>query len=260
MKLLLVHCLLALSIPIASTYTIESCESDKPAIEFAITLAQTAMIRPLFDIQRGTSSIHGYTAMYKSNIFKPFLQKLMTNILHLPVTQAAGRDQVPTFVCAKPGMQQTYDIGYDPLDRCIDSRVASFWAKDTALVFICPSFTALAFQPVFNPDGPKDIYCPIVRNNAFLGQSDPLVKYQSYELVHQLAHLYLQNGGLTSETVPKEVTDWNSCVGLGWVRLIWEMIFSTWWQNASQDMSREQNWPFYPRTPTASSDLKSKQC
>lgn len=55
-----------------------------------------------------------------------------------------------------------------------------------------------------------------MRDNVFLGQSDPLVRYQNYDLVHQLAHLYLQDGGLTSQTQPKEVMDWNGCVNLGW--------------------------------------------
>ena len=74
----------------------------------------------------------------------------------------------------------------------------------------------MAFQPSFAPGGPQDIYCPSVQNNVFLGQSDPLVKYQSYDLVHQLVHLYLQSDALTSETEPKEVLDWNGCVALGW--------------------------------------------
>lgn len=216
MKLLQLHYLLALFLPIVSTYTIEDCGNDKPAIGYAITLAQTTVIRPLLDLQLGISSIHGYTAMYKSNIFKAFLQTLMSKILHLPVTQAAGRDQEPTFVCAKANMEQKYAIGYDPLDRCARTGVTSFWAKDTAIVFLCPSFTTLGFNPSFTPHGPVDIYCPLVQNNVFLGHPDPLVRYQSYDLVHQLVHLYLQDGALTSQTEPKEVMDWNSCVGLGW--------------------------------------------
>ena len=219
MKLPQVHYFLALFLPIASAYKIEICDNSKPAIEYAITLAQATMIRPLLDIQRGVLSVNGYTAMYKSNIFMSFLQHLMTNILHLPITQAAGRDQEPTFVCAKPNIRQKYDIGYEPLDRCTETGVTSFWAKDTVLVFLCPSFTTLAFQPVFTPGGPRNIYCPVVQENVFLGQSDPLVKYQSYDLVHQLAHLYLQRESLTSETEPKEVMDWNSCVALGWAPL-----------------------------------------
>ena len=173
---------------------------------------------PLLDIQRSVLSIHGYTAMYKSGIFKPYLQNLMSNILHIPSTEAAGRDQTPSFVCVKPDMEQTtYDIvGLDPLGRCVETGVTSFWVKDTVIVFLCPSFLDLASQPVLTPGGPKDVYCPVVRDNVFVGQSDPLVRYQNYDLVHQLAHLYLQKGGLTGETVPKEVMDWNSCVGLGW--------------------------------------------
>lgn len=216
MRLLQAHYLFALLPPIASTYTIENCGNSQAAIEYAITLAQTTMIRPLLDLESGIASIHGYAAMYKTNIFKPFLQNLMSNILHLPSTEAAGRAQQPAFVCAAPDMEQKYDIGYDPFVRCQRTEATSFWAKDTVLVFICPSFTSLPFQPVFTPGGPQDIYCPVVQNNVFLGQSDPLVRYQSYDLVHQLAHLYLQDGGLTSETEPKEVSDWNGCVGLGW--------------------------------------------
>ena len=215
MRLFQVQYLLALFLPVTSTYKIESCD-DKPAIEYAITLAQTAIIRPLRAIGTDLSNAYGYIAMYKSTVSKTFLQNLMADILHLPVAQAAGRDHEPTFVCVKQGMSQQYDIGYDPFDRCTQTGVTSFWAKDTVLVFLCPRFTGLKAQPSFTPGGPGDIYCPLVKNNIFVGQSDPLVKYQSYDLVHQMAHLYLQNGGLTSRTTPKEVTDWNSCVGLGW--------------------------------------------
>ncbi len=111
-------------------------------------------------------------------------------------------------------MEQKFDIGYDPLEHCVEIGATSFWATDTAIIFLCPRFSTLRPQPVFS--GPRDIYCPLVRDNVFVGQSDPLVNYQSYDLVHQLAHLYLQGDGLTSQTVPREVTDWNSCVGMGW--------------------------------------------
>ena len=223
MKLLLVPYLLALLLPIISTYKIENCSSSEIAIDHAITLAQTTMIRPLFDLRRGLLSSHGYTAMYKSNDFTSFLHGLMTNILHLTTIHAAGRDLEPTFVCATSDMEQKFNIGYDPLERCAETQATSFWAKDTAVVFLCPSFKSLAFQPVLSPGGPQDIYCPVVLKNMFVGQSDPLVKYQSYDLVHQLAHLYLQDGGLTDQTEPKEVVDWNSCVGLGWASVEGEL-------------------------------------
>ena len=214
--LILPPCLPILFLPIIATYTIESCGNSEPSIEYALTLARTSMIHPLFDIERGRSSTHGYNALYKSEVNRPFLDSLMIKIMHLPATQAAGRDREPTLVCAKPDVRQKFDIGYEPLQRCAETGVASFWAIDTALIFLCPRFVTLRAQPVFSPGGPKDIYCPLVRNNVFLGQSSPLVNYQSYDLVHQLAHLYLQREGLNDETVPKEVMDWNGCVGLGW--------------------------------------------
>lgn len=216
MKLLLARYLLAIFLPTVATYSIEYCGISKPAIEFVVTLAQTSMIQPLYDLQHGISSTHGYNAMFKLNIFRPYIHNLMTSILHLGTVQAAGRDQEPTFVCAKPNMEGRFHLDYDPLQRCADTQATSFWAEDTALIFLCPSFSDLAVQPPVSPAGPKDIYCPVVLNNVFVGQSDPLVRYQNYNLVYELAHLYLQRAGLTVETVPKEVMDWNDCVGLGW--------------------------------------------
>ena len=58
-------------------------------------------------------------------------------------------------------------------------------------MFLYLSFTILAFQSALSPDGLKDIYYSVVQNNVFLGQSESLIKYQSYELMYQLAHLYL---------------------------------------------------------------------
>ena len=216
MKILKVHYLLALFLPVVSAAKIESCGSSEPAIAHAITLARSLMTTSLLDVRLDVHSIYGYRAMYKVEIFKKFLRDLMTHILHLSTIQVAGRDQEPTFVCAQHGIGLKYDIDFDPLTRCAETGKTSFWVKKTALVFICPSFSTLVIRPFFAPDGPWDIYCPLVQHNVFVGQSDPLVKYQIYDLVYQLAHLYMQDTGLTDETVPKEVTDWNACVGLGW--------------------------------------------
>lgn len=211
----LVHYLLVLFLPIASTYTIENCGASRPAIDYAVTLAKSTMIRTLHDLQRGVSSPHGYTAMYKSDIWLDGLHHLMSNILFLSEVHVAGRDQTPTFVCVRPHMELDLDIGINPFGHCQEAKVTSFWVKDTTVIFLCERFMDMLLQPAFSPSGPWDIYCPVVQDNVFPGVSDPLVKYQCYDLVYQLAHLYLQHAGLTNETVPKEAQDWNSCVALG---------------------------------------------
>lgn len=207
--------LLAPFLPAVLTYTVENCGASRPAIDYAVTIAKSTMIRTLQDLHRGISSPHGYTAMYKSDIWLDGLHELMSNILYLTEIHVAGHEQKPTFVCVKPHMDLEFDIGIDLLDHCKETRVTSFWVQETTVIFLCPSFMDLLLQPAFSPRGPWDIYCPVVQHNVFPGVSDPLVKYQCYDLVYQLAHLYLQSAGLTNETVPKEALDWNGCVALG---------------------------------------------
>ena len=214
MQTLLVQCLLLSFLPIVSSeYTIQNCGGSRSDIDNALEVAQTLMFLSRVDVQRGVDSTFGYTAMYKSNSFKVFLHKLMNNILNEANTKVAGREEEPSFVCVTPNMEHKYDIGYDHLRHCTDTGVTSFWAK--SFVFLCPNFLDDDVYPDFGPSGPYNIYCPAVQNNVFLGQSDPLIKYQSYDLMHQLVGVYLQRSALTSQTVPKAVADWNGCVGLG---------------------------------------------
>lgn len=154
--------------------------------------------------------------MFKSDNFKALIQQLMTNILHLPPTPIQGLQRDPMFICVTSEVVKIYNPGYDAWVACLrQPDTYGFYIKDTPWILLCPSFQLLRPQPVFNPGGLLDIYCPIVWNNVFVGQSSPLVRYQNYELVHQLAHFYLQATSLTKETTPKEVRDWNDCVGLG---------------------------------------------
>lgn len=207
--------LLAPFLPAVLSYTIQNCGASRLAIDYAVTIAKGTMISALQDLPRGVSSPHGYTAMYKSNIWLSGLHELMSNILYLNGIQVAGRDQKPNFICVNQHMESGLDNGIDALEYCKETKVTSFWVKDTTIIFLCPSFTDLPLQPAFSPHGPWDIYCPVVQHNMFPGVSDPLVKYQCYDLVYQLAHLYLESAGLTNETVPKEALDWNGCVALG---------------------------------------------
>lgn len=178
--------LFALTLPFAIAYSIENCGPHQTDIEYAVTLAQTTMIRPLLDVATGTRSIHGFSAMFKSDNFKAFVQQLMTNILHLPPTPILAMLRDPIFVCVTNDVVRTYNPGYDPWTACqAREDVYGFYAKDTPWIFICSSFLEkLTPYPMFTPGGPLDIYCPIVQNNAFVGRPGPLVGYQNYQLVH----------------------------------------------------------------------------
>ena len=78
-----------------------------------------------------------------------------------------------------------FNPGYDPWERCkSDTKSYGFYGEGTQWIFLCPSFSGLKPKPSINPKGPLDVYCPIVQGNVFVGNSGPLVGYQSYELLH----------------------------------------------------------------------------
>lgn len=201
----------------ASAYTIENCGSHTSNIEYAVTLAQTAMIKPLHDIrQNGIASDHGFRALYKTPASIPFVKSLLLRVLHLPPAPVDGHDLAPVFMCAVPDVMRTQKLEDDPWTLCHSAStppVTAFWVKDSATVVLCPAFRQwLRTQPSLSPDRPVDIYCPTVNNNLFIRQSDPLVRYHSYVLVLQLLRLYLGKLGLGGAS---RLRDWNGCVGLG---------------------------------------------
>ena len=71
-----------------STFTIDNCGPNKIFADYAVTIAQKAMIRPLDDVQLGVHSTHGYKAMYKSEAFKFFLTTYVFGGLFIPVGTA----------------------------------------------------------------------------------------------------------------------------------------------------------------------------
>jgi len=59
-----------------------------------------------------------------------------------------------------------------------------------------------------------DVYCPIVLNNQIVGQSNPSIQYQNYDLMREMARVYMRGKALRPETQPKEVVIWNGYAGL----------------------------------------------
>ncbi len=148
---------------------------------------------------------------------------MMANIPYLKPVTISSRQESPVFMCATPTVAAKSGLETDPWVHCTKSTrpderaTTSYWLEDSATVIICPAFLRdLRPEPPLTPDGPRDVYCPIVRQNLFVGRSFPLVRYQVYDLIRQLVKLYLQGGALGPETEPREEVDWNSCVGLGY--------------------------------------------
>lgn len=165
----------------------------------------------------GIKSTHGFKAMYKTMQPILYIQSIMDNVLQAAPVTVSTQSLAPRFICASPDAGQKYMLDLDPWARCLEdspTSYSSFWVEGTAIVMVCPAFFSLRLVPPIGPGAPGDLYCPIVHNNQFIGQSDPLIRYQNYDLLREMVRMYMGGYALGPETRPKEVMDWNECVGL----------------------------------------------
>lgn len=120
----------------------------------------------------------------------------------------------PRFACAQPGIREIYrwlPLSVDPWNYCsMGSTLSSFYVFGTAYIFVCPSFFTL-------PEKPADLTgrkCPTVQDNQYKGDDINVSVYQTYVLIHELIHFYLQSHSLTGVTHPCEQYHLNGCVSL----------------------------------------------
>lgn len=126
--------------------------------------------------------------------------------------------QPPTVVCVAQDTAAYYaylKLSYDPWQKCREpSRrrpPQAFYADGTPFIFICPSFFGQEVTPT--PSRGNEA-CPKVVDNEFTGNVDVFYRdYQVFTLLYQLIRFYLGRNGLNRRTHPKEVFDWNLCVG-----------------------------------------------
>lgn len=67
------------------------------------------------------------------------------------------------------------------------------------------------------PEKPADLTgknCPTVQNNRYTRDDHSFSSYQTYALIHEFMHFYLQSHSLTGVTHPCEQYGLNGCVGL----------------------------------------------
>ena len=85
----------------------------------------------------------------------------------------------------------------------------AFSAFGTAYIFLCPGFHDQTLAPVGS-------HCPSVVNNRFVGDVEIFYRnYQMYTLLYGVVCFYLQKNVLGPRSPPKEVFDWDQCVGCG---------------------------------------------
>ena len=117
----------------------------------------------------------------------------------------------PQFSCAIKSSKQLYPfVDVDPWQVCQFSQTAALYAPESSFIFFCPSFFHF-------PDIPADLStrsCPEVKDNSWAKNERNLYEYQTYVVIHELVHFYLQSHSLSGITTPPEQYGIDGCVAL----------------------------------------------
>ena len=117
----------------------------------------------------------------------------------------------PQFACATKTAIHIYPfLDHDPWQICQFSPFAAFYAPGTSYIFLCPRF-------FYYPEVPQDMTgrnCPGVLGNQWTPSERNLYDYQTYILLHEMIHFYLQSHTLTGVTIPPEQYGLDGCVAL----------------------------------------------
>ncbi len=168
--------------------------------------------------QYGARSHHGFKAMFKNDGSVPLVVSMLRSLAALtalPYLQPTPHlFQKPRFACVNAETIHRYPfITIDLQVFCSRGPYASFYVLNTSYIFVCPIFWSL--EPY--PDNPPSLSgrCPQVNQNAFITYPGyEVYHYQSYIIIHELTHFYLQHTSLTGLTIPAEQYQLNGCVAL----------------------------------------------
>ncbi len=167
--------------------------------------------------ERGTHSLYGFKAMFKIDLAVPLVIALLENIAKLTVLPFLLPEphlfQSPHFACVNRETIHVYKfLTVDPYLACSVSPLAALYVAGTAYIFFCPAFWNYPPHPA---ELPLTRRCPEVRNNVFLTYPGfEMYNYQSYIILHELVHFYIQHASLTGLSNPPEQYSINGCVGL----------------------------------------------
>ena len=180
--------------------------------------ATVAVLEPAMeDVKLGLSSTQGFQAFFKYDGAKGYVEDILKQISTMEPKQGLvptpDKPTAPRFVCAQEDSRRKYPWLHphaDPWMLCKMGATASFYSFSTAYIWICPIF----FN---NPTKPVDftgMLCPNVRDNVFTGDDTRFLNFQTYVMIHEMVHFYLQDQSLTGTTYPTEQYRPNDCVAL----------------------------------------------
>ena len=198
-------------------YLIENCRHRKAGVVSVLDRALAAIVPALEDAKFGIESTHGFRAFFKYDGAKQYVREMLRQILTLePKRQLMPNPNTPTsprFGCAQENSRAAYpwmDPRTDPWIVCRSSAATALYFFGTAYIWFCPRFFNL-------PTKPTDLTgrnCPIVEDNRFAGNEARLILYQTYVVIHELVHFYLQTHSLSGTTNPPEQYGLDGCVSL----------------------------------------------
>lgn len=197
---------------------VENCGNRAALVQHILFGGMESLTRARTDVV-SPGLTRAFRAFFKQGIARTAVRGLLKHIsLMVPVPglqPAPSTPLRPRFACVEPGSSKKYDylkLGYDPEMKCTQPMApspflpGSFYAQNTAYIFICPWFFLLDRLP-------KTEICPSVVDNKFVGEQPNLhEEYQVYSLLYSLIRFYLGKNALDEHSDPREVFDWNRCI------------------------------------------------
>ena len=196
-------------------YHIENCRAYFPQLINVIDSALAAVGPALQDVRLGQTSTHGFRALFKYHGAKDYVENILRSIATLRPKHGLEPWPLlrtkPQFSCVIRNSKSLYPfVDFDPWQICSFSGQAAFYASESSFIFLCPRFFSY-------PAIPTDLTgrnCPGVRDNQWVPNGRNLYDYQTYIILHELVHFYLQSHSLSGITLPPEQYFLDGCVAL----------------------------------------------
>ena len=196
-------------------YHIENCRAYFPHLTEVIDSALAAVRPALDDVKLGEASRHGFRALFKYHGAREYVAEMLKAISTMRPQRALEPWPLlptqPQFSCVIRNSKNLYPfLEIDPWQLCSFSPLAAFYAPESSFIFLCPRFFSY-------PGIPTDLSgrnCPGVQDNQWVHNSRNLYNYQTYILLHEMVHFYLQSHSLSGTTIPPEQYGIDGCVAL----------------------------------------------
>ena len=201
---------------IQGKYKIENCGEKASYVVRVLDSAMVALRRAREDALKGTSSNHGFAAMFKVAENKAFVVSMLERISELDPVIDMMPDRfipsVPRIACVTQNTDALYPfLLRGSYENCLTfPTLASFHLPGISYIWLCPSFFDLQLEPT----EPTGTHCPRPVVNFIFGSGMELYHYQNYIVIHEMVHFYLGYRSLGMMTYPCEQYTINDCITL----------------------------------------------